>query len=137
MPVLILHQVILYCKGAMGRIMLFILATVVISGCKPESKPEGVLPEPEMIKLLMQLYLADEQFSKISIPYDSSTKLIPIFREKVFQRAGVADSVYRISMEYYLNHPRQLEYIYTALVDSLSLQEQSKPNEYSPYAPSQ
>lgn len=119
----------------MNRIFWSLLLTIVlISGCKPEKKPEAILSEKEMVSVLMQMYLAEERFSKISVPYDSVTKLVPLFRDKVFAEAGVSHEVYMKSMEYYMANPKRLEFIYSALVDSLSLLEQSRPNDYPQYA---
>lgn len=87
-----------------------------------------------MVHVLMQMYLAEERLAKIPISYDSVSQLVPQFRNKIFNRVGIHDSVYMKSMEYYMAHPKRLEYIYTAVVDSLSLREQSKPNEYTQYA---
>lgn len=119
----------------MNRILWCLLLTVVlISGCKQEKKPDFILSEEEMVSILMQMYLAEERFSKISVPYDSVTKLVPLFKDKVFAEAGVSHDVYMKSMEYYMANPKRLEYIYSALVDSLSLLEQSRPNDYQQYA---
>jgi hypothetical protein len=116
----------------MNRILITFFAFQVILGCKQEKMPQGVLSQPEMVNVLIQLYVAEERLSKVAVPYDSSTKLIPYFRVKVFESTGVPDSVYKKSMEYYMANPKKLELIYTALVDSLSLKEQSKPNENAP-----
>jgi len=102
---------------------------IVCIGCAPEKEAEVILTEAEMVDILMVMYLSEERFAKIPIQYDSATKLSPRFREKVFEEAGVSHEVYKKSMEYYLGNPKQLERIYTALVDSLSLKEQGRPNE--------
>ncbi|MCU0397007.1 MAG: DUF4296 domain-containing protein [Cyclobacteriaceae bacterium] len=113
----------------MGRIFICLILVTLILGCKREEKPAGVLSEAEMVNVLMQMYLAEERLSRISITYDSSQKLIPYFRKRVFSLTGVPDSTYRKSMEYYMANPKQLDYIYSALIDSLSLREQVKPQE--------
>lgn len=116
----------------MNRIVVSIFVILVIIGCTREKIPEGILSEPEMVNILIQLYVAEEKLSKAAVPYDSSSRLVPYFRAKVFENTGVPDSVYKKSMEYYMANPKKLDFIYTALVDSLSLKEQSKPNENTP-----
>lgn len=118
----------------MNRIVILLVIGLILGSCKTQEQPKGILTESEMVDILLKMYLAEEQFSKLSIPFDSATLLIPPFKQKVFERAGISDSVYLKSMQYYLAHPKQLEYIYTALVDSLSLREQASPNEYTQYA---
>jgi hypothetical protein len=47
--------------------------------------------------------------------------------KKVFQNAAVSDTVFRKSFDYYMERPREMELIYTALVDTLQLREQRAP----------
>ena len=88
-----------------------------------------------MVNVLIHMYLSEERISHLNIGYDSLNQLLPYLRKSILTKAGVQDSVFRKSMEYYMAHPKRLEYIYTAVVDSLSLQEQVLPNEYTKYAP--
>ena len=48
---------------------------------------------------------------------------------KVFEKAAISDSLFRKSFDYYMERPREMELIYTALVDSLQLKEQRAPME--------
>jgi len=113
----------------MSRILIGFSMCLLLVGCQREKIPDGVLSQAEMVQILMQMYVAEERLTKIAVPYDSVIKLVPYFRGKVFEETGVSDSTYRKSMEYYMANPKKLEFIYTALVDSLSLKEQSKPND--------
>lgn len=84
-----------------------------------------------MVEVLMHLYLSEERLNKMTIPYDSMSKLLPYVKGKVYEEAGVSDSLFKVSMQYYMGRPKRLEYIYTALVDSLSLEEQGRPHDTS------
>jgi len=118
----------------MYRIFFSLIIGALIAGCQKES-PKSILTEPEMVNVLIHMYLAEERISHLNIGYDSLNRLLPYLRENILTKAGVQDSVFRRSMEYYMAHPKRLEYIYTAVVDSLSLREQVLPNEYTKYAP--
>lgn len=131
----LITQVDLSDKGKMNRIFLSILIGFLLAGCEQKDSRKGILTEPEMVNVLIQLYVAEEKIALLPISYDSLNRLMPYFREHIFTQVGIQDSVFRKSMEYYMAHPKRLEYIYTAVVDSLSLQEQVVPNEYSQYAP--
>jgi hypothetical protein len=48
-------------------------------------------------------------------------------KERVFAEAAVSDSVFRRSLDYYMERPRELERIFSALVDTLQLREQRTP----------
>ena len=117
----------------MFRIVVGLFILVYVLGCNRNVIPEGVLSEPQMVNLLIEMYLAEERIARITLPYDSVASLVPRFREKVYADAGITAEDYRKSMAYYMANPKRLEYIYSAVVDSLSLREQSQPDEYTRY----
>lgn len=88
------------------------------------SRPEGVLSEKEMVHIMSELYLAEERASRLAVPYDSLKKVFPRFSDKAFERAGVTDSVFSKSVDYYMTNPDRLEKIYATLIDSLNLRAQ-------------
>lgn len=106
--------------------VLVLLGTTALTACR-KSKPDTILSESDMVRVLLEMHLADEKISRAYIPYDSISKISPLIRERVLQRVGIADSVYQKSMEYYMSHPEKLDKIYGILVDSLSLREQRTP----------
>lgn len=110
----------------MGMRILWIVLIVTAWSCKPKL-PAGVLSEPDMVKVLMEIYIGEEKISRAAIPYDSVTRLSPLLRQRILNRINIPDSVFKKSMDYYMANPKQLERIYTVLVDSLSLREQSMP----------
>lgn len=111
------------------RTSLWLVLVLILLSCKDEKRPKGILTEPQMVETLRHLYLSEERLNRMNIPYDSMGKLIPYVKSKVYEQAGVSDSIFKVSMQYYMAHPKQLEYIYTALVDSLGLEEQGRPHE--------
>jgi hypothetical protein len=117
----------------MGRIIIGLTILLCVWGCKRQKVPEGVLTEPQMVNLLIEMYLAEERIARLTVSYDSVSLLIPVFRNKVYMDVGITEEDYRKSMAYYMAMPKRLEYIYSAVVDSLSLREQSQPNEYTRY----
>lgn len=106
------------------RFLLGLIFSVLIISCEKEKTPSGILPKRDMVRALSELYLAEEKIARAGLPYDSIIKFFPQFEAKALQKAGISDSVFRKSMEYYKSNPKELEYIYTALVDSLNLKAQ-------------
>jgi hypothetical protein len=102
----------------------FVVFIFLLVGCGPKKTPEGVLTEQQMVKVLTEIYIAEEKTGHMGITRDSVAKIFPQFEANVFAKEGVSDSVFRKSMEYYKANPKKLENIYAALVDSLSLQGQ-------------
>jgi hypothetical protein len=103
-----------------------LLAGIVVCmlSCKEEQKPAHILTEPQMVNALIELYIAEERVDAIGIQYDSIKAIFPKFESRVFDKLGIADSVFKQSMNYYSNNPKKLEKLFTAVVDSLSLRAQ-------------
>jgi Domain of unknown function (DUF4296) len=108
------------------KTMLFILAgfATLLAGCGGDDLPKGILSEKQMVSVMTDLYLAEEKVNKLSVPYDSIKELFPMFSARAFEQAGVSDTVFRMSLDYYMSQPQKLENIYTVLVDSLNLKAQ-------------
>jgi hypothetical protein len=118
-------------KGQMFSVVMrrefFALLLLLVSCTGGEKVPPGVLGQEEMVEVLTDLYLTEQRVSHLGIKQDSAIKVFGSLKTKVFEKTGVPDSVFRKSLEYYMDHPKQLEVIYTALVDSLNLKEQRTP----------
>lgn len=108
----------------MVRIILAGLMILIVSACGKTSRPEGVLTEKQMVNVMTELYLAEEKANRLSVPTDSIKEIFPLFSARAFKKAGVSDSAFRKSMDYYMSQPEKLENIYTILVDSLNLKAQ-------------
>lgn len=108
-----------------GLLVALMLLLVCTPSCKQKRKPEGVLSEKEMVRVLIEIYLAEEKVNRIGLTRDSVDKIFPKFREKVFSKVNVRDSVFIKSMDYYMANPDKLEHIYATLVDTLSFRAQA------------
>lgn len=116
-------------SGAAGENIMGLLAGItllVVQSCAPD-RPPGVLSEQEMVNVLMEIYQSEEKISLANIPYDSITKISPVIRQRILKRVNITDSVFSISMDYYMKHPNDLDRIYGALIDSLSFREHRMP----------
>ena len=83
-----------------------------------------ILTREEMVKALTEVYLAEQKVNRLGLPRDSAEREFGRFQQFVFEKIGVQDSVFKRSFNYYMDRPREMELIFTALVDSLSLMEQ-------------
>ena len=109
-----------------------VAAVVVALASCAEKKPIGILTREEMVQIMEEMYVAEEKINNMAISRDSSKKVFEAMGAKVFERAAVSDTVFKKSFDYYMEHPRQMEFIYTALVDSLQLREQRAPFSTNP-----
>lgn len=99
-------------------------------GCGEESerKPaKGILSRVEMVQVLADFYISEEKVNRLLLSRDSSEVVFQIMKDKVYSDNSVSDSVFRASFDYYMNRPKQMELIFTALVDTLQLREQRAP----------
>jgi len=107
-------------------LLLGLILVIGTPSCKEEQKPQGILSEKEMVRVLVEIYLVEEKANRLSLPRDSVDKIFPKFREKVFNKVNVSDSVFIKSMDYYMKDPDKLEHIYATLVDTLSFRSQAE-----------
>jgi hypothetical protein len=110
------------------HIGLMLAGGLLLVACARQERPKGVLSEKKMVQLMMEIYITEEKASRIPVPYDSMTKLFPYFREELLKRSGVTDSIFKLSWNYYMADPKKMEYLYTAVIDSLNLREQAFPD---------
>lgn len=112
----------------MKKVFLAVLL-LILAGCKSEPEPpEGVIPKEKMISLLIDIHILEAKAASLKMNKDSVRAFFPKVEQRLFEKYGISDSVYYKSFEYYLNDIVQMEEIYTAIVDSLSLRE--RLNEY-------
>ena len=116
-------------KRKIGQLTLIGFTIIFLAtACRQEKTPDGILSSKQMVSVLTDIYLTEEKAGRAITSRDSLLKVFPKFEARIFEKAGVPDSVFRKSMEYYMANPTKLEYIYTALVDSLNLKSQSAPS---------
>ena len=82
-----------------------------------------------MVDIMEDLYIAEEKVNYLALSRDSAMEVATLMEKKVFEKAAIKDSLFLKSFDYYMEHPREMELIYTALVDSLQLREQRAPTE--------
>jgi hypothetical protein len=114
-------------KGFMHQISLAGIIAIVFFcfSCGEGPKAEGpVLTQSQMVKALIEIYLLEQKVNRMGLPRDSAERQFERFKPVIFERLNLADSVFKTSFNYYMDHPKEMELIYTAVVDSLSLMEQ-------------
>ncbi|WP_162418929.1 DUF4296 domain-containing protein [Cyclobacterium roseum] len=96
---------------------------IALVSCGGKEKPEELLSEDKMVEILVDIHLAEGFVQSLSIPYDSSKVLYPILEKQIFEKHGIADTVYINSLEHYLLDAAKMEYLYERTIDSLTLRE--------------
>jgi hypothetical protein len=117
-------------KGIIRNLILTLISAAVFSGaasCSGRQKPEDILSKAEMVQILEEMYLAEEKINRLGIPRDSAKEVFEVMKKKIFENIVATDSVFQRSFDYYMDHPKEMELIYMALVDTLQLKEQRAP----------
>ena len=94
----------------------------------PTQEAKGILTKEELTTFLIEMYLAESRVDNIPIVKDSAIKLFIPYEEKLMKKYKLSDSTLKKTYQYYMDHPKEMEAVYDAVIDSLSLREQRAPN---------
>jgi hypothetical protein len=110
----------------MKRVFIFIGCITFLFSCGGEDRPADILTQEEMVNSLIELYVVEAKVSNIPVNRDSVLKIFDYLEARTFDKLGISDSVFKTSYSYYLDRPKEMEAIYTIVIDSLSLREQQE-----------
>lgn len=106
----------------MRRSFLFIIC--IIMGCNtPDQIPDTLLNEVVMSNILLDVHLLESKINTLGKKGDTSFQIYDHFEKLILEKHGVDSLVYTQNLAYYLEHPSLLEKVYTAIIDSLLLRE--------------
>ena len=89
---------------------------------KGEEIPLDILSKNQMTKLLIDLHVYEAvAYRQIDLSHDSSTKLQAYFEKALLLEHKIEDSMYKKSMEYYVQHPGIMLQVYEEILDSLEI----------------
>ena len=106
----------------MKKLIIFFL---LLSGCISEVKPpQSVLAKEKMVDILIDIHIAEAKANRIQLrSYDSIQAYYKKLEADIYKKHKVDSVVYRKSFTYYMDHIKQMDEIYAAVVDSLNLKE--------------
>lgn len=107
----------------MKKYLIISFCLILAVSCGRKRPPQGVLSEDEMVSVLVDIHMAEGFVQSLSIPYDSSRKLYPVLEKEIFEKHGITDSIYIVSLKYYLRDAAKMEAFYERTIDSLAVRE--------------
>lgn len=111
-------------KGSHWKTVLVLVISVFsLYSCKKAGPPDGVLSKEELADMLVEFYVAEGRLYIMGIQRDSAMKLFLPFEQSVMKKKKLTDEMLSKTYKYYLEHPVELEKVYDAIVDTLSLRE--------------
>lgn|SRR5690554_599405 len=106
-------------------ILIVILIAVYGCGKAPIEKPENLLPEDQLIDMMVDVHIAEATYNTRR---NQDTLLLNSnsadFYYSVLQKHGVPDSVFEKSIVYYGSQPRRFEKMYRKVMNQLTELEQ-------------
>ena len=120
-------RLIMNAKGWMRQFILQGAICVLILCCSctdSDRNDNDILTREQMVKTMTEIYLAEQKINRLGLPRDSAEREFDHFKHVIFEKIDVSDTVFKRSFDYYMDRPKEMEIIFTALVDSLSLMEQ-------------
>jgi hypothetical protein len=105
-------------------LLLAILLLLPLSCKKEEKLPPGVMNKQEMVNWMIPIYLAEARTQLLNLNRDSAYRIFLPLQDSLKRSSSIPDSVLVKSYQYYLDHSPELEAVYDAVIDSLSLREQ-------------
>ncbi|WP_400190280.1 DUF4296 domain-containing protein [Hymenobacter sp. B81] len=106
--------------------LLLLLGLVLFSQCdRPEDPvpPARLLPRDQMVRVLIDLHLTESRVEASNLSPDSAKALFNQQLRDLYWRHKVEEKVFRDSYHYYGIHDKDLEEIYTTVLDSLKQRE--------------
>jgi len=97
---------------------------LLLLGCLKPRTPEGILTKDQMVQIISEIYITEEKLNRVNITPDSAKVVAVFLKDKILESNKVGDSVFQQSFDYYVDHPKDMELIYAAVVDSLQLREE-------------
>ncbi len=105
--------------------VVFLLLLLAACAESPQLPP-GTLDKDRMINILIDIHIAEAKSGGAALrSQDSSTVYYKTLENMVFKKHGVDSTTYYNSYRYYMKNVKEMDQIYAAVVDSLSLRENS------------
>ena len=102
---------------------LIVLILLAVSACGSDKNSEEILDQQAMVSYLVDLHLTEAAITNLRLSPDSSKYIFAVYEQEILDRHNTTDSIFVRSYNYYLGRPEELQEIYTAVVDSLSLKQ--------------
>ena len=89
--------------------------------CDKSSEQGEIMPTEAMVNYLIKLHIAEAEVQNLRLKKDSSEYIFKVYEKHLLEESELTDSLFIRSYNHYLDNPIQLETIYEAVVDSISV----------------
>ncbi len=104
------------------KIQHFILIIVLLLSCNKQADiPPELYNRETMANIMADVYVLEFKVKELPVKQDSLEKIFNIYEKELFEEKGYDSAKYRKSLEFYIDQPDHIEFIYSIIADSLSL----------------
>ncbi len=101
------------------RLKLFLLI-FLLTACSSDDKPENLIPEDKMAKVLTEIHILEAQINNLHFQHEDSS--VFVYQKKRFELMksfALDTATFRLSLKYYLLNPEKMKGIYTDVKKNL------------------
>lgn len=102
---------------------IFLLSWILVGCSKSNEVPDDIVAKDKLVPLMLDIYLAEVKLSNLKIVRDTAVSIFETYEGYLFEKHNVDREQYMKSMTYYYDHTEELELIYEALLDTLTVRE--------------
>lgn len=110
----------------MKNILIIGLILMAIFACSNDKRqttevevPNPLISREEMIKILMEIHLAESGVAMMAIDHQRSIGLYKRYHADIMKKYQIDTAIYNKNYNYYMQKPLEMEYIFTMIEDSL------------------
>ncbi|MBT3301838.1 MAG: DUF4296 domain-containing protein [Bacteroidetes bacterium] len=102
-------------------LLIFSLLFIISCGGKKNEKiPDDVIPEKDMVGILIDIHLAEAGVSFSRLERDSFDYYLSNYYFDIFRKHHITKDEFDFSMNFYLDNPNILQAVYEIVNDSLN-----------------
>lgn len=99
-----------------------LLVFLMMSCMEDDPKPDNLIPMKEMKKILTDIHYADA-YAFQEFRADTIYRAAAGMYLEIFEKYGVDTAAFNSSFNYYVQHPKLMDNMYAAMIDSLNARE--------------
>jgi hypothetical protein len=105
--------------------LFYILFCLILLSCgnKSTKKPEGLLSQSEMVRILSDIHVAEAQIETNVIYPDSALMSFNYWQKEILKRHGVEEETFRKTYRFYQDNLKEMDALYEIIIDTLSVRE--------------
>ncbi|MEC3879849.1 DUF4296 domain-containing protein [Parapedobacter sp. 10938] len=100
-------------QGKYMRLIIILLSVLIFSSACGDQLPEGVVPQPQMEAMLLDMHVADGQLA--SMMADSARVYRNAYYEAIFNRYAIDSTTFERSIKFYSSRPAIMKVLYIGI----------------------